>query len=105
MSDRVDSEPAGTKGEGEEEEGNFTTAWRIRKKLEVRECKFYDQSSGLIRKQCSSAVTSNDVYLWLYGPAGFNTSDFARRLRVVSPNTRRVSRNYVSTQAQVTRVY
>lgn len=85
--------------------GNFTTAWRIRKKLEVRECKFYDQSSGLIRKQCPSAVTSNDVYLWLYGPAGFNTSDFARRLRVVSPNTRRFEQKLRIYTSAGTRVY
>lgn len=58
MSDLVDSGPARTK-----RKGNFTMAWRIRKKLEVRECKFYDQSSGLIRKQCFSAVTGKDVCL------------------------------------------
>lgn len=40
------------------------------------------------------------IYLWLYGPAGFHTSDFARRLRVVSLNTRKFSRNYAPAQAQ-----
>lgn len=63
MSDLVDS--GLTVWVGGEEKFHDGVAHTEEASGEVRECKFYDQSSGLIRKQCSSAVTSNDVRLWL----------------------------------------